>query len=517
VIAYRKGSMTTRFATTTLSSTEDTEDAVGRSGFSFVSFVSFVVNGALAVALSASVAAAQAPSAPATERPAVGPARPFQLAPRVERTLTNGLRVIVTQQSVVPKVSVTLTIRSGYSSDPADLTGLASLTGDLIQEGTRTRSSQQIRRQMFGMGGSLTASASQDFTAVSARGLSEFTAGLIDLVADVAVNPTFPQEEFAILVQQHLQSVEQQQASPQFLANREFRKQLFGQHPYARTSETADSIKAMDRAKVVAFHRDHYRPNNAFLLVVGDVQPAQVFAAAQKAFGGWARGAVPQPAFAAPPALSGRHVYFVQRPNSIQSSIAVGNFAVKRSDPRWFEMMLANTIYGGAFNSRIVKNIREEKGYTYSPSSAFTGFANAGFYKFAADVRNEVTGATLTEVYKEIDTMRAGGSDGAELAGAKSYMRGVFALQTATQGGLSATLNNVYVFDLPKNYPETFRSTIAELTPARVKAGADALLGSADSVVVIVGDWAKVKDQLGAFTDITFLDINGRTIAPPAP
>jgi len=488
-----------------------------RDRLTFVSFVSFVVCCVTAIMLCTSPVMAQSPSAPATERPAVGPARPFQLAPRVERTLANGLHIIVTQQSVVPKVSVTLTIKSGYSSDPTDLTGLASLTGDLIQEGTTTRSSQQIRRQMFGMGGSLTASASQDFTAVSVRGLSEFTPGLIDLLADVAMHPTFPQEEFAIMVQQHLQGVEQQQASPQFLANREFRKELFGDHPYARTSETADSIKAIDRAKVVAFHRDHYRPNNAFLLVVGDVQPEQVFAAAQKAFGAWTKGAVPQPTFPAPPALSGRHLYFVQRPNSIQSSIAVGNIAVKRSDPRWFEMMLANTIYGGAFNSRIVKNIREEKGYTYSPSSVFTGFANAGFYRFAADVRNEVTGATLTEVYKEIDRMRADGSDGEELAGAKSYMRGVFALQTATQGGLSATLNNVYVFDLPKNYPETFRSTIAELTPPRVKAGANALLGSADSVVVVVGDWTKVKDQLGAFKDITFLDINGKKIAPPAP
>jgi predicted Zn-dependent peptidase len=252
-------------------------------------------------------------------------------------------------------------------------------------------------------------------------------------------------------------------------------------------------------------------------MVVGDVQPEQVFAAAQKSFGGWTRGTVPAPTYVAPPALSGRHVYFVQRPNSIQSSIVVGNLAVKRSDPRWFEMTLANTIYGGAFNSRIVKNIREDKGYTYSPSSVFTGFADAGFYRFAADVRNEVTGATLSEVYKEIDKMRAEGSDGSELAGAKSYLRGIFSLQTATQGGLSATLNNVYVYDLPKNYPETFRSTIAELTPPRVKAGADALLGSDNSVVVIVGDWAKVKDQLGAFKDITFLDINGRKIAPPAP
>jgi len=451
----------------------------------------------------------------AQERPVVGPERPFQLAPRVERTLPNGLRVIVTRQTAIPKVSITLTVLSGYSSDPADLTGLASLTADLIQEGTKTRSSREIRRDVFGMGGSLTAAASQDFTSISVRGLSEFSPRLLDLVADVAMNPILPEDELAILKQQHLQGVAQQKASPQFVANQTFRKALFGDHPYARTSETEGSLQAMTRAKLAAFHADHYRPNNAFVLIVGAIDPETMMAAASKAFGGWSRGEVASPAYPAPPALSGRHVYFVQRPNSIQSSIAVGNIAVKRSDPRWFEMSLANTIYGGAFNSRIVRNIREEKGYTYSPQSIMTGFGNAGFYRFAADVRNEVTGATLTEVFKEIDKMRAEGSDGAELQGAKQYLRGIFPIQTATQTGLSATLNNVYVFGLPKDYTETFRAKIDAVTPAQVKSGAATLLGSDNSVIAIVGDYAKVKDQLAGYTNITFLDLNGKTIPPP--
>ncbi len=454
-------------------------------------------------------------SAFAQERPAVGPERPFQLAPRVEKTLPNGLRVIVTRQTAIPKVSITLTVLSGYSSDPADLTGLASMTADLIQEGTKTRSSRQIRREIFGMGGSLSAAASQDYTSVQVRGLSEFAPRLMELTADVAMNPTIPEDEIAILKQQHLQSVSQQKASPQFLANRTFRTALFGQHPYARTSETEASVKAMDRAKLAAFHRDHYRPNNAFLLIVGAIDPDAMIAAAEKAFGGWARGEVAAPAYPAPPALSGRHVYFVQRPNSIQSSIAVGNIAIKRGDPRWYELTLANTIYGGAFNSRIVRNIREEKGYTYSPQSAMTGFGDAGFYRFSADVRNEVTGPTLSEVFKEIDKMRAEGSNGAELQGAKAYLRGIFPIQTATQTGLSATLNNVYVFGLPKDYPETFRAKIAAVTPEQVKNGAATLLGSENSVIAIVGDWAKVKDQLAAYKDITFLDTDGKTIAPP--
>ena len=208
-------------------------------------------------------------------------------------------------------------------------------------------------------------------------------------------------------------------------------------------------------------------------------------------------------------------MYFVQRPNSIQSSISVGNFAVKRSDPRWFELNLANTIFGGAFNSRIVRNIREEKGYTYSPQSQFTAFADAGFYRFAADVRNEVTGPTLTEVLKEVDKLRADGSDGAELSGAKQYLRGLFAIQTATQAGLSGVLNNIYVFGLPRDYLETYRARVAGVTPAQVKSAAASLLGSTNAVIVIVGDYAKVKDQLGAFNDITFLDIEGKKVTPP--
>jgi zinc protease len=450
-----------------------------------------------------------------TERPAVGPERPFQLAPRVERTLPNGLRVVVTRQTAVPKVTVMLTVLSGYSSDPADLTGLAAMTADAVQEGTKTRTSKEIRRQMFGMGGSLSATVSQDFSSLSVRGLSEFAPQLLDLLADVAMNPTLPADEIAILKEQRLQNVMQQKASAQFLSNRQFRLALFGDHPYARTSETEATVQAMDRTKLEAFHRTHYRPNNAFLLIVGAVQPEAVLPVVEKSFGGWARGDVPKPAFPAPPATDGRRVYFVQRPNSIQSSMSVGNFAIKRSDPRWYEFTLANTIFGGAFNSRIVRNIREEKGYTYSPGSTLTGFADAGFYRFNADVRNDVTGATLTEVFNEIDKMRAEGSDGAELQGAKAYLRGIFPIQTATQGGLANVLNTVYVFGLPKDYPETFRAKIAAVTPEQVKSAASTLLGSQNAVIAVVGEYAKVKDQLAGFKEIKFFDPDGKTIPPP--
>ena len=203
---------------------------MSRMAIAFVSAFAIATAVAPPAAFAQTSATAQTPSADA-QRPAVGPERPFQLAPRVERTLPNGLRVIVTRQAVVPKVSAMLTVMTGLASDPADRPGVAALTAEAIQEGTTRRSSREIRDAAFGMGASLSASASQDYTTIQLRGLTEFTGGLLDLLADVAANPTFPEQEVAILKQQRLQALMQENASPQFVSNREFRRALFGDHP----------------------------------------------------------------------------------------------------------------------------------------------------------------------------------------------------------------------------------------------------------------------------------------------
>ena len=230
---------------------------------------------------------------------------------------------------------------------------------------------------------------------------------MLDLLADVVRRPTFPEAEVQLLTANAAQRVQAQLASASFVSNRQFRSVLFGAHPYARIGVTPDSVKAIDRASIAAYHQAHYLPNNAFLVVTGDVAAEAVTAAVEKAFGDWARGTVVEPAFPAPPALKGRKLVFVHRPGSVQSSISVGNVTLKRDDPRWFMLQLANQIYGGAFDSRLVRNIREEKGYTYSPQSQFAAFGDTGVYRAVADVRNDVTGATLKEIYAEMDGLRA--------------------------------------------------------------------------------------------------------------
>jgi zinc protease len=467
------------------------------------------------IAAMATVVAPGALFAQATPKPAVGPERPFTPPPRVERTLPNGLQVVTVRYPTVPKVSVVLTVRSGLAEDPAKQAGLAQFVVDAVQEGTTSRDSRKLKRDVFAMGATLSGFAGQDTSTFTMRGLADTLPQMLDILADVARNPTFPQDEIDLLKTNTKQGLQAQLASPQFVANRAYRQALFGAHPYARVGPTPESVDAIDRAAIAAYHKAHYRPNNAFVIVTGDVTPDTVTAAVQKAFGSWARGDVPPSATPAVPELQGRKIVFVQRPNSVQSSISVGNFAIRRNDPRWPVLQLANQIYGAAFDSRLVRNIREEKGYTYSPQSQFQAMEQAGFYRAVADVRNDVTGATVKEIYGEIDKFRTGGPEPDELTNAKTYMRGLFVIQNATQAGLTNTLNTMYSFGLPKDYPETFQKTVTNLNGEAVKTGAQMLLGSDKSVIVIVGDYAKVKDQLTGLGEITFVDINGKPISAP--
>jgi zinc protease len=461
------------------------------------------------------VLAPVAASAQPTARPAVGPERQFTPPPRVERTLPNGLRVVAVRYATVPKVSIVLTVQSGLSVDPADKAGLAQLTADAVQEGTATRDSRRIRQEIFQMGATISATAGQDTASFTMRGLAETMPAMMTLLADIVRNPTFPQSEVDLIKANTAQGLQAQLASPQFVNNRAFRQALYGSHPYSRTGATPETVQAIDRASIAAYHATHYRPNNAFVIVSGDVAPEAAFAAVEGAFGSWTRGTIPPKPAATTPPLEGRRLVFVQRPNSVQSSISVGNFSIRRGDPRWPVLNVANQIYGGAFDSRLVRNIREEKGYTYSPQSSFQAMGQAGHYRAIADVRNDVTGATIKEIYAEIDKFRASGPAPAELDNAKTYARGLFVIQNATQSGLANTLNTVYSFDLPRDYPETFQKTVSGLSQEAVRTAAEMLLGSENSVIVIVGDYTKVKDQLGAFKNITFVDVNGKPIPAP--
>src|SRR5262245_14454062 len=256
-------------------------------------------------------------SAQSTSLPPVGAERPFAPAARVERTLPNGLRIVTMRYGAVPKLTAMLTIESGLAVDAADKAGLAQFVLDLAQEGTTTRSSEQIKREVFAMGASLSATAGQDASTFQVRGLTTTLPQMLTVLADVVRNPTFPQGELDLLKSTTAQRLQAQPASPQFVNNKLFRHTLFGDHPYARTGVTPESLPNIDRNAITTYHQTYYRPNNAFLIVVGDVAADAVVAAAEKAFGSWERRALPETKAVALPAMKGRTLVFVQRPNSV--------------------------------------------------------------------------------------------------------------------------------------------------------------------------------------------------------
>jgi predicted Zn-dependent peptidase len=275
------------------------------------------------------------------------------------------------------------------------------------------------------------------------------------------------------------------------------------------------SIAALTRADLKDFVNRYYVPNNAVLIVVGDFQPDTAFAQIEKAFGTWKSRELPVVEMPAPPTRDKRQIYFVNRPGSIQSEIYIGNLSIPRKDPDYFAIRTANVIFGGSFYSRLTRNIREEKGYTYSPFSSSNTIAKAGFFMTGAAVRNEVTGPTLLEMFYELDRMRVLPVTDEELKAAKIYSTGNFSVELASQSGLAGRIASLYMYGLPHDFIENFRPKIEGLTPADIQRVAAKYFDTYHAAVVVVGDYEKVKDQVAPFGDITLFDAEGNIISQP--
>src|SRR6202453_1199538 len=223
----------------------------------------------------------------------------------------------------------------------------------------------------------------------------------------------------------------------------------------------------------------------------------------EKIFSGWKSPAPAEQKWPAPPRHSGRHVHLVHLPGSVQTQILVGNMGITRRDPDWYRMVLANSIYGGAFHSRLVLNIREQKGYTYSPRSGNNALRQYGYFTVNAAVRNDVVAATLTEIFYEMDRMRSVPVTPDELESARNYLTGVFSLGVATQDGVLGQLSTVYLERLPEDHLETYRARIHALTAADIILAARKYFDSANSQIVVVGDKAQIGEQAALFGEVT--------------
>ncbi len=444
--------------------------------------------------------------------PALGPERAVVWPRRTRSTLANGLEVVLVEARAFPKITAQLLLRSGNVVTARTAPGLAEMTASVVRTGTASRTSRQIEEDLRRMGADLGIGAGADSSAISFAGLAEFSAGLLGLVADLARNASFPAEEFERERRQRLEELRIERATPGFLAGERLRKALFGAHPYAQVAPTEAQVEAYRREQLVEFYRQYYRSGNALLIAVGNFTAGEMMKQIENAFGDWPAGKPARSQEPAPPEVRGRRVYLVHLADTVQTQVLVGNRAITRQHPDWHRLALANSIFGGAFNSRLVMNLREQKGYTYSPRSAVHPLRQHGYFSVHAAVRNDVAAATLAEIFYEMDRMRALPAGVEELADARNYLSGVFSLGLGTQDGLAGQLATVYLNELPEDYLETYRDTIRALTAEDVLAAARRYFDSANAQIVVVGDRKQVQEQAALFGELEMYDAQGQRL-----
>jgi zinc protease len=450
------------------------------------------------------------------------PARPIHLPRPFETTLSNGLKVVIVEDRRLPLISYRLTFRTGDAQDPTELPGLTDLMAGLLTEGTASRSSREIADEVARIGASLTAGANSDYTTVASSSLASFSDVVLELMADVTLRPSFPENEVELTKQNTIESLKQQRAQPSFLATEMVSRVMYGDHPYAVVAPTPESIKATTRDRMVSFHRARLVPNNAVLILVGDLNSDQVLKRIEQLFGDWNPGEIAVENFPAPPLRSSRSAYIVDRPGSAQSNIVIANAGMTRTSPDYFPMLLMHTVLGANASSRLFMNLREEKGYTYGAYSTLDARRTAGTFRASAEVRTPVTGDSLKEFFYELNRIRAERVSQKEIEDAKSYLTGVFPIRLETQEGLIDQVVQIKMFGLPDDYLETYRDRVQAVTIDQIMDVAVRYVTPDKAAIVIVGDGRHIVDQVEPYaTDIEFFSTSGKrkerpAIAPPS-
>jgi zinc protease len=431
---------------------------------------------------------------------------------RTRARLANGLEVVLAESHTIPKFHGELFLRSGNAAAIHRGTGLAEMTATVVRTGTVKRPSRQIEEDLRRLGADLSSHAGADNSAIGFAGLSELAEPLLQLVNELACEAAFPEAEFERERRQKLEEVKLDRTQPGFLAGERLRKVLFGAHPYAQVAPTEEQVAAYKRDDLFSVYRDFYTPENALLLMVGDFDSAAMLKTIERVFGAWSgKKPIVQPS-PEPVKPRGRRVHLVHVPGSVQAQILAGCHAITRKHPDWIKLGVTNSLYGGAFNSRLVMNIREDKGYTYSPRSSVNPLRQYGYFSISAAVRNDVVAASLTEMFYELDKLRALPVPEPELGDARNYVSGVFSLGLATQDGLLSQLATVALNELPDDYLETYREKVRALTPHDLLATARKYFDSANMQIVMVGDRTQIEPQAALFGDLDVYDAHGKRL-----
>jgi len=448
--------------------------------------------------LAGSILTASAQDIDRSVKPAGKPA-PKVTLPKIQKAkLTNGLSVWLVEHHELPNVAMNLVIQAGADHDPPAMPGLASITADMIDEATTTKDALQISDAVESIGASLNTSSNPDGSYLTLNTLVKHLDRALPVMADVVMNPTFPPNDFERIRKQRLTQLIQQKDQPVTIANNSYAHILYGaNHPYGNNpSGTETSLKAMTADDLKKFYSTYYRPNNATLIIVGDVTLADMTAKLEKVLGAWKKADVPPFTVPPAPAVDMRRVYLIDKPGAPQSEVRIGYPALARSTPDYFPVLEMNRLLGGQFTSRINLNLREKHGYTYGARSAFSFQKGAGPFTASGGIVTEKTDSSLIEFLHEINLMKEKGMSATELDFVKKGLVGNFALGFETPAQIAGSLQNIVLYGLPEDYFNNYLQKIEAVKLGDIQRVAAKYLDASKMAVVVVGDLAKIKDGI---------------------
>ncbi|HEY6784611.1 MAG TPA: pitrilysin family protein [Gemmatimonadales bacterium] len=451
-----------------------------------------------------------------TKPPVLGPA-PTLRPPTVRPVkLPNGLTLAVIEMHKVPVVDVQIIIGAGAARDPADLPGLASFTAAMLDQGAGARSAFDVADETAFLGAQYFAGADFDNAVITLHVPKRQLGPALDLLADIVLRPTFADSEVARQRSLRRSQILQQRDNPVAMAGVAFPAIVFGAaHPYGRPlAGTDSSVERLTRDRVAAFYSAYYRPENAKVLVVGDITPEEARTMLAARFGAWAGAPVAAPPAATAPAAGPRTIYVIDKPGAAQSVIRIGQAGVARSTPDYFVLQVLNTILGGSFTSRLNQNLRETHGYTYGASSGFAMRRLAGPFQAAASVVTAKTDSALIEFLKELRRIRDVPVPAEELEKAKHYIILGLPGDFETTAGTASRFRDLLAYDVPLSTYQDYVNRIRAVTAADVQGAARQYLDPEHFAIVVVGDRVVIEAGLRALNEgpIAYRDMWGHAV-----
>src|SRR5438477_12187077 len=450
-----------------------------------------------------------------TKPPELGPPPRVSLPPIVTRQLANGLKLMIVEQHELPLADFVLLVGSGGTADPGGKTGAANLTAQMLREGTTTRKSLDIADQTSFLGISLFPQASWESVTLSLHTPTAQLDSALALFADLALHPSFPANEFERIRKNRLTELLQLRDQGPAIANLAFPAIIYGKaHPYgAPLIGTEASVTGLTTADLQAYYQANFKPNNATLIVVGDVNPAQIEQRINSLFESWQRGDVLQLTYSEPPKSSTTTIYLIDKPGVAQSSFRIGAVSVPRSTKDYFALTVMNTILGGSFSSRLNQNLREARGFTYGAGSRFDMRRAAGPFTATAEIVSAKSDSALLQFMKELNNIRQT-VPVEELSRAKRYLQLQLPGNFETTQQIAAALVPVALYGLPLDYYNNYVQSVEAVTQTDVSRVAQQYINPSSLAIVIVGDRKTIEQGLKSTNigPISVRDLTGQPI-----